>query len=77
MSRQMLCSKEPLSAPWLGAGMFPGHGDALRLSPAAGIAHSCQRVNYTEVLHDAMAIYMVPKERLRYMKELKMSGWID
>lgn len=52
MSRQMLSSKEPLSAPWLGAGMFQGHEDAVRLSPA-GIAHSCQRVDYTEVLHDA------------------------
>lgn len=38
MSRQMLSPKEPLSAPWLGAGMFPGHEDAVRLSPAAGIA---------------------------------------
>jgi hypothetical protein len=55
MSRQMLSSKEPLSAPRLGAGMFPGHEDALRLFPTAGIARSCQRVNNTEILHDAMS----------------------
>lgn len=49
MSSQMLCSKEPLSAPRLGAGMLPGHEDARRQSPTAGIALSCQRVDYEEV----------------------------
>lgn len=64
MSSQMLCSKEPLSTPWLGAGMFPGHEDAVRLSPTAGIAHSYQRVSYRG-LHSVIAKYLIEYDENR------------
>lgn len=61
MSRQMLSSKEPLSAPWLGAGMFPGHGDAVRVIPydylrLQGSPFILTRELCKE-LHDAITIY--------------------
>lgn len=65
MSRQMLSSKEPLSAPWLGARMFPGHQDAVRISLAAGIARLYQCVDHPEFLHVAIALNMIESKQKR------------